>query len=888
MRKPVLLNLFLLSAFYFLAFGVADAVPADPENFAAVPISACAINLSWDQVSPGADYFTYQRSTNNFGSSNTFRKPPGSALLPGAPASGGFTEESSNLVPETNYWYRVKSCERLGSCPDSRYIYLSPRFTQTQSLPGAPDVPAITNVFASIPPGSTFEDVTLRWDVASRPSQYGGFSVFRARDAGAFSYAGFLSVADPNQPLEFRDLGLDLASEYSYRIYAYDSDYGCAVDSSDTSGPRVGNQTVFSAVSNIITVPRRPTGLSGALTGGAVPSVDLSWMDNSSNESVFEVWKSTDAAFPTGATIVLTAPEDETDLTDSSVNPQTTYYYKVRACEGALACSAFSNVAIVTTGLEAPAFSASIIHTSNAAQTGDVYLSWRGVLAADTYAIERSTSSAFNSSVAPVVLVGTKTSSDEPILYDTNLPFGETYYYRVTATGGGSSARSNIEAVNMDIVLTLKGVGWSAQSQGSGGGFSGIGWIKFNALSEAGSPASANKYSVQVDRSGLVSGLAWAGRPYGWLSFNGADLGNCTTSPCEARFDFGTNRFSGWARFLTPVIFPGETSWGGGEGWVKLSGNFATSFVNTEPLASIRKTFSKTPFAFFGQLLRFASAQTAYGVVYDPATRKLSGLAWAENLGGWIGFGTDACTNTAAPCTVRADVLNLAPQVTNVSVSLDPSVWCADDGVGGGPNDIAFRVNWSYADPESDAQRLAEVRFTNQSDPSDEVVVVSPGIDASLRYADPLGWVATGGYGGAGYLTPDKTYRVAVRVNDGNSFSGWLESADVVATPSYYYPLVDFSWTPAPAPLRTPISFDDITSDRSNGASPESGWSRAWQFPNGNPAQSGVASPNVNFSRLPSDVTLAITDQAGVCSYTQTVVGDGSQPPLKRRQFREK
>ncbi|MEK7076937.1 MAG: hypothetical protein AAB967_01760, partial [Patescibacteria group bacterium] len=155
MRKIVLLPIFLFSIFYFLVFGVTRAAPASPANFAADPISACAIDLSWDQGSPGADYFTYQRSINNFGLSNTFRKPPGSGFLPGAPATGSFTEESSSLVPETNYWYRVKSCERLASCPDSGYVYLSPRFTQTLPLPGAPAVPDITSAFANLPSGTT-------------------------------------------------------------------------------------------------------------------------------------------------------------------------------------------------------------------------------------------------------------------------------------------------------------------------------------------------------------------------------------------------------------------------------------------------------------------------------------------------------------------------------------------------------------------------------------------------------------------------------------------------------------------------------------------------------------------------------------------------------------
>lgn len=877
MEKYLTSHIVVFLTALFLSSAAASAQSALPANVVADPISACVVDLSWDEGSPGADYFSYQRSTRgDFASFVTIRKPL-SGSLPGAPATGNFSEESTGLVPGTSYWYRVRACDNLNLC--SSYVS-APEPAPTFPLPSVPEPPAIQSAIANIPSGSVLEDIVVSWDAAVRPSDYGGFSVFRSDDGAAFSFVGYLPMTDPSQLLEYRDLGLNPASEYTYRIYAYDSDYKCPVVQSDTAGPAAGNRAVFSGPSNVVTIFPRPTNLSGSLGGGTSPTVNLSWDDNSGNETVFEIFKSINSLFPPAQTLKLSALENATTLEDSAVNPNTTYYYKVRACEGTISCSAFSNIAPIATGLETPALSASIIYTSNAARTGNVYVSWQGVLGATSYSLERSTSSVFDLLVSPPILLKVFAADDEPAYYDINLDFGEAYHYRVTASGGGFTARSNIEAANMDIVLTLKGVGWSGQSGG------GVGWIKFNSLSEQGSPTSLQEYSVQVDSNGLATGLAWAGKNYGWLSFNKADLVGCPSAPCEARFDSGTDLFSGWARFLNPKIFSGSSAW---DGWVSLRGSFATSFLG-EPLASLRSVFSQTPFSVFEPFLGLVNAQISdfYGVTYNRSTRKLTGMAWGGEVGGWIGFGADSCTNVAAPCTVRADVLNASPQVTNVSVNLDPSIWCANDGKSGGTNDIAFRVNWAYSDPEGDTQNSAEVRFTNEADPDDELILVSPGIEASLRYADPLGWVATGGYGGAGYLDTGKTYRVAVRVNDGNSFSGWLESPDVVQTPPYYYPLVEFDWSPSPANPHQPIGFNDKTINRSSGASPSSGWSRDWQFPNGNPPQSGIASPNVNFSSLPSDVVLTITDPAGVCSYAQTVLGDGSPPPLKRRQFRER
>ncbi|GEM_PF-4365839 len=891
MRKSTLLAIiyFLSLGAIFFVSNIAYAAPASPSGVSASTHSACVIDLSWDQSFPGADYFAYQRSTNNFQSFVTLRKPT-SGSLPGAPAIGNFTNESSNLIPGTTYWYQVRACDNLNLC--SPYVASVPKSLSASSLPSAPSVPSITGAIADVPSGSALQDITISWSATTKPSTYGGFSIFRSKNGGAFSFLGALPLTNPNQPLSYRDLGLDPSSNYSYRVYAYDSDYGCPIDASDTSGPKAVNQAVYSGASASVTVPERPTSLIATLNSGAVPSITLSWGDNSANETAFEILKSVDPAFPPATTLVLSANQNATTLQDSSVNPSTAYYYKIRACVNANTCSAFSSVASVVTGLEAPTLFADLVHSSNISQKGDVYLFWQGVVGATSYSLQRSTSSVFDPLVAPTILLTTKSDSDEPAFYDTGVNFGDTYYYRVMATGGGLSMQSNIFPINIDIVLTLKGVGWSAQKQGSGSGYSGIGWIKFDSLSEQGSPTSLNEYSVQADSSGLVSGEAWAsvasGLGYGWLSFNKGDLGGCPTAPCEARFDSATNRFSGWARFLTPQLFPGLGSW---DGWVKLSGNSTSGFLS-EPIATLKEKISKTPFVVFRPFLEIgkAEAASAYGVMYDPSTRKLSGLAWGGDVGGWIAFGSDSCTNSLAPCTVRADVLNQPPQASTVTAILDPSVWCADDGKNGGTDDIAFHVNWSYTDPENDAQSFAEVRFTNTANSSDEVTVVSPGINISLRYADPLGWVATGGYGASGYLKPGKTYFVSVRVNDGNSFSTWSQSANNVTMPAYYYPLVDFDWTPQSPATSSPARFSDKSIDRSAGASPSSGWVRAWQFANGSPAQSTIASPTVSFSKFPSDAALSVTDSAGTCSYQKTVGGGGTNPntPLKRRQFKEK
>lgn len=57
--------------------------------------------------------------------------------------------------------------------------------------------------------------------------------------------------------------------------------------------------------------------------------INLSWSDNSTNETGFEIWRSTSPS--SGFITVGTAPANATSYADSVLNPVTTYYYRIRA-----------------------------------------------------------------------------------------------------------------------------------------------------------------------------------------------------------------------------------------------------------------------------------------------------------------------------------------------------------------------------------------------------------------------------------------------------------------------------------------------------------------------------------------------------------------------------
>lgn len=73
--------------------------------------------------------------------------------------------------------------------------------------------------------------------------------------------------------------------------------------------------------------PAKPSDLTA--TGVAYKRVNLQWTDNSTNETGFELWRSTSPL--TNFTTIGQVPANTTTYSDTMVNPNTRYYYRVRA-----------------------------------------------------------------------------------------------------------------------------------------------------------------------------------------------------------------------------------------------------------------------------------------------------------------------------------------------------------------------------------------------------------------------------------------------------------------------------------------------------------------------------------------------------------------------------
>lgn len=225
-----------------------------------------------------------------------------------------------------------------------------------------------------------------------------------------------------------------------------------------TTGPDGGPESLAHAT---------PTGVS-ASPGPAI-SVDLSWQDRSTDESGFEVHRSSTGADGTFL-LVATVPANSTSFPDAERAPLTAYCYRVRAVRtdgGSPTYSPFSSTACATT-FDRPAPSSSVRVVPEG--FGSVLVYWAADSAAERYHVERSASAA-----GPWESRGEVWGEE---LIDRNREDEQQVCYRVTSRG------PNGEAAASPVCTTPPAppAGMSATSRSTGG--IGLTWTDRSAVED--------------------------------------------------------------------------------------------------------------------------------------------------------------------------------------------------------------------------------------------------------------------------------------------------------------------------------------------------------------------------------------------------------------------
>lgn len=295
--------------------GITHAPPATPPDaptgLSATPISHVQIDLAWTDASDNEDGFVVERAPDVSGA-------PGTWALLASLAANATSYSDTGLTGSTTYHYRVRA---YNTGYDS--VWAGPASATTAVTP--PAAPTGVSATAVSP-----QQIDLAWTDAS--SNEDGFAVERAPDVAGVpgTWAPLATLAA--NATSYSDTGLATATTYHYRTCATN-----AGGSSAWAGPV--SATTFAVVA--------PSGLSA--TAASAVQIDLTWTDNSSDETGFKIERAPDVVGNPGTWAqVATVGAGVTSFLSTGLSPSTKYHFRVRAYNGS-GNSSYSAAANATT-----------------------------------------------------------------------------------------------------------------------------------------------------------------------------------------------------------------------------------------------------------------------------------------------------------------------------------------------------------------------------------------------------------------------------------------------------------------------------------------------------------------------------------------------------------
>ena len=263
-----------------------------------------------------------------------------------------------------------------------------------------------------------------------------------------FCLGSFLLIVGPGAFVRYAS-----ASNYS-SVFLYDN-YNLGIG--DPKGNRYQSNGLWKRTFTKGSVTVDPVNHTAQIVVNSGTQLDLTWQDNSSDESGFKIERSLDGV---SFSQIATTAANVTRYSNKGLIASKTYYYRIRAFN-ASGDSAYSAIGQAKTNPVIPA-SPSGLKTSSVSST-QVNLAWTDSSTNETgFQVERS----FNGT--QFAIVATQPAGTTSYL-DTLLTPAETYYYRISSfnAGGVSTPTPNLKVVTSTASLPADPTNLSATAASS-------------------------------------------------------------------------------------------------------------------------------------------------------------------------------------------------------------------------------------------------------------------------------------------------------------------------------------------------------------------------------------------------------------------------------------
>lgn len=268
--------------------------PAAPTALAATPSSHTAIALTWTDNAADEAGFEIWRSTTGAG---------GTYALGAGLGADATSSDDTGLEPVTEYCYQVRAVGGP-SVPPSAFTNSSCATTL------APPPPAAPTGLSATPASATAID--LAWQ--DNATDEAAYEIWRSTTGASGTYS--LLASPPADGESYGDQGLTPLTEYCYQVRAIGA--GAAPASAFSNSD--------CATTPAPPPPATPTGL--AATAISPTRINLAWQDNATDEGGYEIRRSTGGGT---YTVLATLPADAASFSDTGLDPDTEYCYRVRA-----------------------------------------------------------------------------------------------------------------------------------------------------------------------------------------------------------------------------------------------------------------------------------------------------------------------------------------------------------------------------------------------------------------------------------------------------------------------------------------------------------------------------------------------------------------------------